>query len=556
MVGTQTLTAGPVRLQLGTEGDVRHIRLGGDEIVERIYMAVRDRNWSTIPARLDNLTVRQNDRSFAVSYDASHVEGDVDFRWHATISGDDHGRITFTLDGQAHSTFLRNRIGFCVHHPLICAGKPVIVRKADGSEERSAFPALISPHQPFLEMRSITHEVRPNVRAEVRFTGEIFETEDHRNWTDANFKTYGTPLRIPYPVEVKAGTKITQIVEVIPHGQTSGEAQPSSGPVRILAKGRVSKLPAIGLDSSTADHAMTETEVAAIRRLNLAHLRVDSKSAEGWNRGLAEAKRLGLKVEAAVTWPAPAEELKKAAPVVERWLVYDAKKKAADSEAVRQVREVIGPDAALVAGTDSYFAELNRNRPAGFAIQGACFSVNPQVHAFDDESVMNNTSAQRDVVETAKSFLGDLPVVVSAVTLRMRFNADATVPTPPPPPDPRQKMQICAAWTVASLKQLSEAGAASVTYFETHGPRGLLEGETRFPVYAVFEAIAGFMRADVVKTKTSDDSKVATLLLALGTKRRMLIANKTASPIEVTIEAAEKRLTLPAYAVEVLDWSE
>ena len=25
------------------------------------------------------------------------------------------------------------------------------------------------------------------------FEGDLWETEDHRNWTDANFKTYSTP---------------------------------------------------------------------------------------------------------------------------------------------------------------------------------------------------------------------------------------------------------------------------------------------------------------------------------------------------------------------------
>jgi len=48
-------------------------------------------------------------------------------------------------------------------------------------------------------VRAITHEVAPGVRAEVRLLGDVFETEDHRNWTDANFKTYGTPLRLLFP---------------------------------------------------------------------------------------------------------------------------------------------------------------------------------------------------------------------------------------------------------------------------------------------------------------------------------------------------------------------
>ena len=36
--------------------------------------------------------------------------------------------------------------------------------------------------------------------------------EDQRNWTDASFKTYSTPLRIPYPVEVAPGQDPVQAV--------------------------------------------------------------------------------------------------------------------------------------------------------------------------------------------------------------------------------------------------------------------------------------------------------------------------------------------------------
>ncbi len=38
--------------------------------------------------------------------------------------------------------------------------------------------------------------------------------EDQRNWTDASFKTYCTPLEIPYPVEVAKGTKISQKIRI------------------------------------------------------------------------------------------------------------------------------------------------------------------------------------------------------------------------------------------------------------------------------------------------------------------------------------------------------
>ena len=34
------------------------------------------------------------------------------------------------------------------------------------------------------------------------FNGETFEMEDQRNWTDASFKTYCTPLSLPYPIKI------------------------------------------------------------------------------------------------------------------------------------------------------------------------------------------------------------------------------------------------------------------------------------------------------------------------------------------------------------------
>lgn len=82
------------------------------------------------------------------------------------------------MDGVARSTFLRNRIGFCVLHPIKeCAGRPYVAVKTDGSVEEGVFPRYISPHQPVKDIRSISHEILPGVSAEVRLLGEVFEME-------------------------------------------------------------------------------------------------------------------------------------------------------------------------------------------------------------------------------------------------------------------------------------------------------------------------------------------------------------------------------------------
>jgi hypothetical protein len=60
----------------------------------------------------------------------------------------------------------------------------------------------------------MSHEVLPGVWAEVRFSGDIFEMEDQRTFTDASYKTFCTPLSLPYPAEIKEGTKVVQSIQL------------------------------------------------------------------------------------------------------------------------------------------------------------------------------------------------------------------------------------------------------------------------------------------------------------------------------------------------------
>ncbi len=215
------LRAGPLSLVF-EEGDLRYVRLQGREILRRVYVAIRDRNWGTIPPRLANLQKEIAADSFRITYDVENKQGEIDFFWKGTITGDAEGTIIFRMDGQARSTFLRNRIGFCVLHPLReCAGQPCVVEQVDGAVVEGAFPRYIAADQAFLNMRAVSHEVVPGVWAEVRFAGDTFEMEDQRNWTDASYKTYCTPLSLPFPAEVKAGTTISQSVTLRLKGQVS-----------------------------------------------------------------------------------------------------------------------------------------------------------------------------------------------------------------------------------------------------------------------------------------------------------------------------------------------
>ena len=84
------------------------------------------------------------------------------------------------------------------------------------------------------------------------FSGDIFEMEDQRNWTDASYKTYSTPLALPFPVEVTAGTSIAQSVTLTLEGdhieeQVDAAQVRDSATVLTLDPNMARSLPQIGL---------------------------------------------------------------------------------------------------------------------------------------------------------------------------------------------------------------------------------------------------------------------------------------------------------------------
>jgi hypothetical protein len=188
------------------------------------------------------------------------------------------------------------------------------------------------------------------------------------------------------------------------------------------------------------------------------------------------------------------------------------------------------------------------------------YSINPQVHASDERSLVENLEAQRDTVVTARTFCGELPVVVSPVTLKPRFNPDAVGPEPVPGAgelpgavDARQMSLFTAAWTLASIKQLAEGGAASVTYYETTGWRGIKEidsgspnpelflsmPDSVFPVYHVFADIGELSGATLLACPSSDPLRVQGLALSTGGSVHLLAANLTPETQTCAIEAVE-----------------
>ena len=588
------LACGPLTMSFDPDsGSLRYVRLGESEVVRNLYVAVRDRNWDTIAPHVSNLQREQRDEgSFRLTFDVTCREREVDFFWQGTLTGETDGTVCYTMEGLARSSFWRNRIGFCLLHPIReCAGQPCRVERTDGTLSEETFPYDITPHQPFREMKAISHPVNPVLWAEVRFEGDTFEMEDQRNWTDASYKTYCTPLSIPFPQEVEAGTRVFQSVTIRLQGEVpeggSNALERDAPVVLTIDNSRSLPLPRIGLGCASHGKVLTKRELEHLQSLHLSHLRVDlTLSQPEYREQLAQATTeagvLGVALEMALFLSDEAEaelqalvaELERLQPNIASWLIFHTQEKSTSEPWIHLARRYLTayqPEAKIGAGTNAYFAELNRGRPPVSALDFVSFSVNPQVHLFDDATLMENLEAQSWAVRSARAYCGDLPVRVSPVTLKPRFNPNATGPEPLPPlgelpsqVDARQITDFGACWTLGSLKYLCESGVQSLTYYETTGWRGVMETEASsplpakfpsvpgavFPLFQVFADLGEFVGGSVLPVTSSAPLRVEAMAVQHGSRTAVLLANLTNKPQRVQLSLLGKdvlTIELPAY---------
>ena len=566
------LAAGPLTCDY-VAGDLRNIRLGEQEIIRRIYVAVRDRYWNTIPATLDDVRITANSDSFAIRYRATHRQGNICFRREATITGDASGEIVFAMDGEACSTFLRNRIGICVLHPYTCAGAPCRVTHTDGTITRGCFPQHISPQQPFVSIREIAHEVSDRTWARVTFSGDVFEMEDQRNWTDASFKTYSTPLAWPAPVRISEGTPIQQSVRLTLEGDV--RQRPRHTPatdVRLAIGSPLGRtLPPVGLGAGAEPHALHAASLAALRALRLSHLRVVLDGHTDPIACLSAAARtaiaLGCPLEMAVslrhvTEPRLAQyasTLSATGCSIARWLLLcddlardDAAKRI---QHLRPRLDEIAPGAPIGSGTDHYFTEFNRTPPPVQYADFVSYTLNPQVHAFDDLSLMETLPMQAETVTNASRLAGGLPVAISPISLRPRTNPHraAEGEAPALAADPRQAALFGAAWTLGSLAMLAgHPSLASLTYYELAGPAGVLQLPDRdmgtglevYPVYHVLRWLGTLRGAPVLYVNNTAPERVAALACDTAAGPRVALANLTGQPQRVRLSGLRRAVSL------------
>ena len=576
------LAAGPLRLDYDS-GDIRCVRLGNEEILRRIYVAFQDRNWTARPWHILSEEIDDRGDSFTVRVTARGSFDAKPFTWTVDIDGDSDGTLRYSLRGEASAPFLRNRLGICVLHPMAgFAGRACEITHVDGSLEASAFPDQISPHQPFLDIAAMAYPVGESGRARIDFAGEVFETEDHRNWSDASYKTYCTPISLPFPVEVKPGDVVSQSVTL-----TLADASPmapetlSGGPVDITVDASAQPMPSIGVH--VTESAWTTPETDFLRSLSLGHLHADVDATAPGADGrvadaVARARSLGTRLFLALHTagdpdPSLAAPLREAGDTLAGLWIIRPDEKVTSRATLDAWRNALGPDLPWGGGTNLYFTELNRERPDTEDLAWTTFSVNPQVHASDDRSVLQNAATMAVIAENATRLAGRTRIHVGPVSLRPRFNPNATDPASdvsntdlPADVDARQRDWFAAAWTALAVRSLATAGTVSaVTLFEDLGWKGLRARDSgsedaafpanageEFPVSVVMRALA--RATHLLPTASSDPEVIDAIVLEGPGGRSALLVNLTDAPRDVRLTgAADARFTVGAHDVAAVD---
>lgn len=418
----------------------------------------------------------------------------------------------FHMRGEALSHFKRNRIGLCVLHPIhACAGVEAQVTRKDGTSYKAIFPADISPHQPFLDIQQMHYTVE-NIQVHVTFEGDVFETEDQRNWTDSSYKTYSTPLHLPMPVEVKKGETLEQNVSL--HVATNNVVTRSNTKHNHKIQPQKVPLPHIGFCRVPGSDLLSEPAIGLLKKLPFHHYRItlhldDAAWMEELQRSATEAQQLETPLEVVVFFSTGADnegrallqQLQKINTPLFSMLLLQKGVKATPGPLLQKWYAVLKQTfskAHIGWGTDGNFADLNRARPGDTPHDFVSFSLYPQVHASDSRSIIENLETQHHTLQTVHTFTQQ-PVHLSPVTFA-GHHVGAT--------DPRQRTAFAAWWTLKTLHNLS--GARSITFYNCTGANGLLQQDSRSNelrptrVYEVFAQLKAFHTTWILQTLDAD----------------------------------------------------
>jgi hypothetical protein len=324
----------------------------------------------------------------------------------------------------------------------------------------------------------------------------------------------------------------------------------------------------------------------------------DNSFADDFRRAIQQAQDISASLHVVLglgnnpDWDTLSDSIKSLHPTVSHWLVRGGE--PSQFTAAHKFLHPLAGNARIGVTRVTNFVDLNRARPDDGLVQAIGFAINPQIHAFDNASIIETLPIHADVVRSARQFAGDIPLLIGPITLAPQLVDGEDQPGGPPPGgelptsiDRRQVEPFTAAWTLGSLKYLADAGADSATYFETVGWAGIMEADDVaaraqsfpsqpgqiFPVYELLRQVGEFAGGRVRRIDSSNELAAVGMALHKAGRLRVLVGNLTSAPQTVVLRglnqqtmdvwvlgetestqiAAESSIMLPPYGIARID---
>jgi hypothetical protein len=546
--------------------ELADITYDGVAVLRGIRFVIRDKDWHTAEATIEEATLGEDE----IHLRLHHVLDDIDVTANLWLRVLDD-RLEVRLEAAANTAFWANRVGVVAQQPPTLAGTGLTVHHADGTVTSTVFPRAISPHQPAKSVAEM-HWHTDGLDVAMTFEGDEFEIEDQRNWTDASYKTYTPPLDRPFPVLHDIGQKWSQGIAIQVNGVRASTQEPNDSTTPLSEKITLvpgfRPAPQIGVGTSTAPEPCTPDDMpvpAAPADFLLVELHGDNPN---WHHVLARATRsdIPLDVRIVTDYPARVETVVDSLRDVNviRVGVFAVSTHVTEPAlwtALTSALQKAGRDVPLVGGARSHYTELNRTRSRLPTMDSHTFSITPQMHVHETAQIVESISMQYLTSQNASAAAEGAPVHVGPVTLRPRFNAVATTPPPterhdltagydaalvPGATDPRQREAALATWTIASAAALTAGGAASITYFEQWGPRGIQDRDgTPFPVSKALAELATLRKGKLLYHASPSAHQLVWAVGAQGeTGTLVLLANLTDRDRSVRVSAPGQNTTV------------
>jgi D-apionolactonase len=574
-VGTDEISPESISLKAGAltadlvAGGLRAIRYQGREVLRAIAYVVRDKDWGTFNPAISDFSCQQDGNQFTVTFRARCINRELgqELAYETRITGNANGMVTFEVTAEPRTPFLTARCGFAVLHPLEgIVGQPAIIEHVDGSREQAVFPDLIAPLQPFKEIRAIEHAVAPGVTASCLMTGDVFEMEDQRNWSDASYKTYVRPLALPWPYVMDSGVRNQQSVELLITDSSAGALSTldakADAAVELEMGDADGTFPRIGVAIHPGEIAHPDVLKRLQPQLLLFHFDPTAGHGREHLAGFRETAQIAMVSESALELVVPAQrdvkdELREIAAMVSEAklklsavLVSPAVDRQSTlpgspwppcpplAEIYQAAREAF-PGVAIGGGVLTYFTELNRKRPPVELLDFVSHCTCPIVHAADDLSVMQTLEAMPSITRSARAIMGKGKAYwIGPSTIGMRQNPYGSRVMDNPENrritmtdhDPRQRSLFAAAWMIGYAAATAEARLEVLTVGALTGPLGLAsrDGVAYYPAFFAAQGLAALGGQLRYRCRSSRPEAVA---VVAGTdregKRVAWIANLT-----------------------------